>query len=62
MGKEKYDLIEMAWVIIANVRQGDWTKETKDWQKSAKKWRDEYHKHLKRTKKMGKPGELPFQP
>ncbi len=44
--KQQSLLTEMAWGVISNAGQGDWTREHEDWQKAAKKWRDEYHKHL----------------
>lgn len=43
---ETYDLIEMAWVILANVSEGDWTKQPQEWQDAVTRWRDEYHAHL----------------
>ncbi len=39
--KESDDSIELAWGLIANVSEGDWTKQKKDWQDAAAKWRDE---------------------
>ena len=42
--KELLDLLESAWIIIANNGGGDWTKESADgWQDAATKWRDKYH-------------------
>ena len=38
------DAAEMLWVVIANVSEGDWTKQTKEWQEAAAKWRDYYFK------------------
>ncbi len=37
---------EMLWVVLANVSEGNWTKQTDDWQKAAKRWRDNYLKLL----------------
>lgn len=37
------DLLEMAWVLIANGSDGDWDKAHPDWKKAAAKWRDDYH-------------------
>ena len=45
--KEMADAAEMLWVVLANVSEGDWTKQTKEWQDAAAKWRDNYHKKLK---------------
>jgi hypothetical protein len=39
----KDDLLEMAWVIIANAHQGFWENAPDAWQKAAAKWRDDYH-------------------
>jgi len=30
-----------AWAIIANVSEGDWTRQPQEWQDAAKRWRDE---------------------
>ena len=40
------DMAEMAWGIIANAGEGDWTRESHDWQKAAARWRDNYHEFL----------------
>ena len=45
--KEFSDAAEMLWVVLANVSEGDWTKQTKEWQEAAAKWRDNYFKKLK---------------
>lgn len=37
-------LLEVAWGIIANASEGDWTKEHPDWQKAARRWADDYHR------------------
>lgn len=37
------DLVMLAWGLIANVSEGDWTQQTQEWQKAAVHWRD---KHL----------------
>jgi hypothetical protein len=37
-------LIYRAWVVIANVSEGDWTKQPDVWQTAAADWRDEFHK------------------
>lgn len=40
--KKLLDVAEMLWVVLANVSNGDWTKQTDEWQKAAKRWRDNY--------------------
>ena len=40
------DAAEMLWVVLANVSDGDWTKQNQVWQESAAKWRDNYFKVL----------------
>lgn len=44
--KDPEGLIHWAWGIIANVSNGDWTKQNKDWQQAAALWRNTYHNHL----------------
>jgi hypothetical protein len=47
--KDKYklaDAAEMLWTVVANVSEGDWTKQNKEWQKAAARWRDNYFKVL----------------
>lgn len=44
------DLIHDAWVIIANVNQGDWQGETYEWVEASEKWRDRYHKIVLRNR------------
>ena len=41
--KDKDELLEFAWGIIANVSGGDWDKQIDDWKLSAETWRDGYH-------------------
>ena len=36
------DAAEMLWIVVANVSEGDWTKQTKEWQEAAARWRDYY--------------------
>jgi hypothetical protein len=48
------DAAEMLWVVLANVSEGDWTKQTKKWQCAAKKWRDNYVKVLREYNKTVK--------
>ena len=42
--KELLDAAEMLWVCLANVSEGDWTKQNEEWQKATEKWRDNYLK------------------
>ncbi len=35
-----------AWGVIANVSEGDWTKQPQEWQDAAKRWRDDFHASL----------------
>ena len=37
------DLLELAWGLIANAGNSDWTTESAEWQEAAVRWRDEYH-------------------
>jgi len=36
------DAAEMLWTVIANVSEGNWTKQTPEWQEAAARWRDYY--------------------
>lgn len=36
------DAAEMLWIVLANVSEGDWTKQSKEWQEAAARWRDAY--------------------
>lgn len=40
---------EMLWVVVSNVSDGDWTKQSEDWQTFAANWRDNYFKVTKLT-------------
>lgn len=40
------DLLYEAWGVIANVSEGDWTKQPQEWQDAARRWRDRWHEHL----------------
>lgn len=42
--KELDDAAEMLWVVIANVSEGNWSKQSKEWQEAAARWRDNYFK------------------
>ena len=37
------DMLQEAWVIIANKGGGNWETQSDDWQWAAEKWRDGYH-------------------
>ena len=37
------DLLVLAWGIIANVGNGDWSTQTADWQTAATSWRDKWY-------------------
>jgi len=36
------DAAEMLWIVLANVSEGDWTKQSEEWQEAAIRWRDKY--------------------
>lgn len=40
------DLLEAAWVIIANAGGGNWELESQEWRDAASRWRDDYHRTL----------------
>lgn len=40
------DAAEYLWVVLANVSEGDWTKQSKEWQKAAARARDGYFNSL----------------
>lgn len=35
---------EMLWIVLANVSNGDWKKQTTEWMEAAQRWRDNYFK------------------
>ena len=43
-------LLSLAWGIIANAGQGDWTREGHEWRDAATRWRDQYHRYLDLTR------------
>jgi len=48
MAIDKVDALYDAWAIIANVSEGQWSKQTKEWQEAVIRWRDEkFHPILK---------------
>ena len=42
------DLLELAWIVIANVGGGDWSRESAEWQSAAADWREDYFRALRR--------------
>jgi hypothetical protein len=40
--EEMANAAEMLWVVLANVSESDWSKQTPEWQEAAKRWRDNY--------------------
>jgi hypothetical protein len=40
--EEMANAAEMLWVVLANVSESDWSKQTLEWQEAAKRWRDNY--------------------
>lgn len=40
------DLIESAWVLLANAWEGDWSRAPRDWRDAVIKWREGYHAWL----------------
>lgn len=36
------DVAEMFWILLCNVSDGDWTKQSEEWQGAAAKCRDRY--------------------
>ena len=42
-----FEAAEIAWGVIANVSQGDWTKQNDEWNEAAVRWRDNYFKLVK---------------
>ena len=37
------ELIELAWGVIANAYDGDWTKASEKWRGAAERWRERWH-------------------
>ena len=46
--KGEGELIMGAWGLLANVSEGDWTKQTPGWQAAVKNWRQAFHEYLDR--------------
>lgn len=51
-GERMAEAAEMLWVVLANVSDGNWIKQSFLWTKSAARWRDEYFKALDSHKKL----------
>lgn len=49
------DAAEMLWVMLANVSEGNWTKQSADWQEYAARWRDNYFAVLTRERQSSLP-------
>jgi len=39
-------MLEVAWSIIANASNGNWSEQSLAWQEAAKRWRDQWHEIL----------------
>lgn len=37
------NMVEMAWVLLANAHQGDWSQATPEWREAVERWRDEQY-------------------
>jgi hypothetical protein len=44
--REKDDLLNWGWTILANVSGGNWENQTEEWQAAVKTWRNRYHAFL----------------
>jgi hypothetical protein len=42
------DALEYGWIVISNVSEGDWTKQSVEWQEAAARFRSYYHSSLDR--------------
>lgn len=47
---EMRDAAEMLWVVLADVSEGDWKKQTQEWQDAAPRWRDELLEFIEAAK------------
>lgn len=56
------DLLELAWGLIANASDGDWSRESLNWRETAEKWRDLYHQRLKLLEPSGVSRSAPPEP
>lgn len=37
------DAAEFLWVVLANVSEGDWSKQSEEWRRAAERARDDFH-------------------
>lgn len=37
------DMVEQAWILLANAHQGDWSQATPEWRQAVERWRDEQY-------------------
>ena len=49
------EITHMLWLLVENVSEGDWTKQTPLWQEDAAIWRDEYFAAVKRDPSQPRP-------
>ena len=56
------EMLEMAWVIIANASHGDWNRESPQWREAALQWREDYHSWLTEWLKANPPTLMPLPP
>lgn len=52
------DVAEMLWITLANVSDGDWTKQSRFWQDAAHRNRDYYLKAVEEVQKNPLQAEL----
>lgn len=46
---EDGELLESAWILIANAGGGDWTTQTAEWREAAARWRDKWMANIGAT-------------
>lgn len=61
------EVLYEAWTLLANVSEGDWTKQAGEWQEAVVRWRDRFHAilDLRRTTAyvaQPAPTAIPFDP
>jgi hypothetical protein len=44
--QETRDMLEMAWVVLANVSEGAWHEQNDSWIDAVTEWRDHYFSYL----------------
>lgn len=47
--RELADMIELAWGLIANAHNGDWSTASPEWKEAAEKWRDKFLPMFKKS-------------